>query len=128
MKGKISNINPKSWTNPEGVAKSFWEFTIEGQDTTYSCWQPAFSSKKVGEELDFTVSADKKGNMTRASLSSVGGGQGGRFEPKNNKSFAASYAKDMTVAFIGKDIIKTSKDADATINHYYELFLKLMEG
>jgi len=121
MKATISEIHPKTWKD-----KEFYEFTVEGQDVVYSCWQPAFKDKKVGEEIEFTVTADKRGQMTRATLATTTAYGGRPQQPKSNKPFGAAYSKDITVEFIKNGQVKTTKEADALILHYYTLFMGLM--
>ncbi len=43
------------------------------------------------------------------------------------KSFAASYSKDITIAFINQGTIKDSKTAVETIDAFYNIFLNLMK-
>jgi len=132
MKGTIGSITEKHWTNPQGKEVTFWEFQLEGGQITYSMWSPNFASYKVGQEVEFDLSADKRGDMTKAKLSSVGQ-FGGQFQQKlsgkgDNKSFSASYSKDITVACIEKGMITKGTEIDATLRHYNSLFLELMGG
>ena len=111
-KGKIKFIIPKSWTNPEGKKKDFYEFGIEGDPITYSCWHEAFSIKDVGDEVEFE--AEQKGQNWRAVLAGTAKplGSGGGYRPMSPEqqvieklklrqmicTMSASYAKDIVVA------------------------------
>ena len=115
-KGKIVFITPKSWTNPEGQIKNFFDFGIDGDATTYTCWQTDFASKKVGDEIEFN--AEQKGNNWRATLAGTAPKtSGGGYRPMSPEQIAleklklrqmivtmsASYAKDIVVALLAKE-------------------------
>lgn len=103
MKGTISNITPKTWTDKTGKVVEFWDFQLKDSQITYTCWQPQFKEKKVGDEIEFTLTADKQGNMTRANLTTV---QKTGFQPRGKspeelkqsmKLMVLAYAKDTVV-------------------------------
>ena len=121
MKGKIETITPKSWTNPEGQTKNFWEVTIEGVQKQYSCWDAMFAMYKIGDEIEY-IESEKNGRwLLKMNKPSTGGGF--KKDPVKSESFAASYSKDIAVALIAAGVIKTSKEVDATIHHYFTLFM-----
>ena len=104
-KGKIASITPDKWND-----KDFWKFKIEGDNTLFSCFSPGMGSKKVGDEVDFTVKADNRGEMTRATLVGDQKGGGGRGKSPEEieleklrlyssaTTMCISYAKDKLVA------------------------------
>jgi hypothetical protein len=116
-KGKIKFIVPKSWTNPEGKTKNFWEFGIEDDPITYSNWQDQFSLKKVGDEVEFE--AEQKGQNWKAVLAGTAKpmASGGGYRPMSPEqqaieklklrcqlaTMSASYAKDIVVAQMAKE-------------------------
>ena len=134
MKGVIETKAEKSWTNPEGQIKKFFEITVEGIDKKYGCWQyDLLSAKNIGDEIEFEES--EKGG--RWSMRLVGTAPKGGFQSRGktpeelkqqSRSFAASYSKDIVVVCIGRDIIKTSQEIDATLLHFYNLFKGILEG
>jgi hypothetical protein len=121
MKGKIESITPKSWSNPEGQVKKFAEITIEGIQKQYSCWDAEILTKNVGDEIEFTE-VEKNGRWSLRLAKAFSGG-GYKRDPVKNESFAASYSKDIAVALIAAGIIKTSKEVDATLEHYHIWFM-----
>jgi hypothetical protein len=123
MKGKIETITPKSWSNPEGQVKKFAEITIEGIQKQYSCWDAEIATKKVGDEIEFTE-VEKNG---RWSLRLVKAGGGYKKDPAKSESFACAYSKDIAVALIAVGIVKTSKEVDATVEHYFRFFMDKLE-
>ena len=119
-KGKIKFIVPKSWTNPEGKTKNFWEFGIEDDPITYSNWQDQFSLKKVGDDVEFE--AEQKGQNWKATLSGTAPkASGGGYRPISPEqqaieklklrqmivTMSASYAKDLVVAVLAKDSLQS---------------------
>ena len=120
-KGKIKFIVPKSWTNPEGKTKNFWEFGIEDDPITYSNWQDQFSLKKVGDDVEFE--AEQKGQNWKATLAGTAkpSGNSGGFRPMSPEqqaieklklrqmivTMSASYAKDLVVAVLAKDSLQS---------------------
>ena len=126
MKGVIKAIAEKTWKD-----KVFWEFQLEDDERVFSCWQDSFAGKKIGSDIEFE--AVEKDGRWRAKIAGSGGG----FQPRGKspeemkqqvRSFSASYSKDIVVACINRDIIKTSKEIDATLLHYYEFFIKVLEA
>jgi hypothetical protein len=96
-KGKIVGIIPKTWNE-----KKFWEFQIENDDKVFTCWQDAFATKKVGDEIEFETQPDGRGGL-RATLAGAGSKGGGYSRGKSpeeialqKKAFALSYAKDQS--------------------------------
>ncbi len=132
MNGKIQTKTERSWTNPENQVKKFFEVEIEGIAKKYSCWQyDKLAAMKIGDEIEFTE-VEKNG---RWSLTLAGGKPG--FQPRGKspeeiklqaKSFSASYSKDITVACLEAGLIKDSKQVDASILHYFNLFSGMMGG
>ena len=132
MKGKLAAKTPKSWANPGGIIKKFFEIEIEGIEKKYGCWQyDLLAAKNIGDEIEFTET-EKNG---RWSMTLAGGKTG--FQPRGKSpeelkqqlnSFAASYGKDITVAWIGQGKLTTTKEADALVLHYFNLFKGLMGG
>ena len=134
MKGVIETKEKKSWTNPEGQIKKFFEITVEGIDKKYGCWQyDLLSAKNIGDEIEFEES-EKGGrwSMRLAGTAPKGGFQSRGKTPEElkqqSRSFAASYSKDIVVVCIGRDIIKTSQEIDATLLHFYNFFKGILEG
>ncbi len=135
MKGKLAAKAPKEWTNPEGQIKKFFEVEIEGIAKKYGCWQyTELAAKNIGDEIEFEES-EKGGrwSMKLAGTASKGGG----FAPKGKspeelkqqvRSFAASYSKDIAVALINQSKLPTSKEIDATLQHYYLYFKGILEA
>ena len=134
MKGKILTKDEKSWTNPENVVKKFFEVEVEGIAKKYSCWQyDKLAAIKIGDEIEFTET-EKNG---RWSMTLAGTAAKGTFQPRGKspeelklqaKSFSASYSKDITVACLEAGLIKDSKQVDASILHYFNLFSGMMGG
>lgn len=96
-KGKIVGIIPKTWNE-----KKFWEFQIDDDAKVYTCWQDAFATKKVGDEIEFDTQPDGRGGL-RATLAGAGSKGGGYSRGKSpeeialqKKAFALSYAKDQS--------------------------------
>lgn len=134
MKGVIETKAEKSWTNPEGQIKKFFEITVEGIDKKYGCWQyDVLAAKNIGDEIEFEES-EKGGrwSMRLAGTAPKGGFQSRGKTPEELKqqlkSFSSAYAKDVTVAFINQGTIKDSKAADASILHYSNLFSGIIGG
>jgi len=105
VKGKISGIIPKTWNE-----KKLWEFTLEENDTVYTCWQDSFAQKKVGEEAEFEVTKDSRGELKKA-VFPFSGAKGGYSRGKSpeeialqKKAFALSYAKDQSGMILEKSI------------------------
>ena len=100
MKGILAAKTAKSWTNPEGTIKNFYEVEIEGIDRKYGCWQyDKMAPIQIGEEFEFTET-EKNGRWSMT----LGGAKPG-FQPRGKSpeeqkqqilSFAASYSKDIT--------------------------------
>uniref|UniRef100_A0A6H1Z5K4 Uncharacterized protein n=1 Tax=viral metagenome TaxID=1070528 RepID=A0A6H1Z5K4_9ZZZZ len=136
MKGIIETKTEKSWTNPEGQIKKFFDITIEGIEKKYGCWQyDLLAAKNIGDEIEFDE-VEKNG---RWSMKLAGGGfkgGGGGFsrakspeEVKNQaKSFAASYAKDIVVSLINQGRLEKSTDIDASLLHWFNFFKGILEA
>lgn len=125
---RVEEINKKSWTNPQGKLVDFIDAKMDG--ATYAIWNN-WQALKVGDEVTGVVKDKGAGRTPGFTIKTINGaavgfeGGGGGFkksEPKN-ESFAASYAKDIAVACIQQGILKESKEIDATIGHYFDLFL-----
>ncbi len=134
MKGKIAAKAEKSWTNPEGAVKKFYEVEIEGIQKKYGCWQyNELAAKNIGDDIEFEES-EKNG---RWSMKLSGSAPKGGFQSRGKseaelkqqlRSFAASYSKDLTVACITAGIVKDSKSIDASILHWNNLFRGILEA
>ena len=92
-RGKIVFITPKSWTSPDGNLKSFFDFGIDGDATTYTCWQSDFASKKIGDEIEFN--AEQKGQNWKATLAGTAKpmGSGGGYRPISPEQIALEKLK-----------------------------------
>ncbi len=135
MKGKLAAKAEKEWKNPEGVVKKFYEVEIEGIAKKYGCWQyNELTAKNIGDEIEFEES-EKGGrwSMKLAGTAPKGGGFQARGKSEAEikqqlKSFSAAYAKDVCVAFINQGKVASSKEADALILHYFNLFSGAIGG
>ena len=122
---KIVNIVPKEWNG-----KKFWEIEL-ADGTKGSCWQPEFAAYSIGQEADFEVQTDARGNK-RLRLKNVApkpmGARGKSPEEieQQKRLMVVAYAKDLTVAFVPAgepedSVLKTWK-------FFFEEGLKLVEG
>ncbi len=133
MKGKLAAKAAKEWKSPEGTIKKFYEVEIEGIPKKYGCWQyNELAAKNIGDEIEF----EEKEKDGRWSMTLTGGKSGGfAFKGKSPeelkqqiRSFAASYSKDICVALINQGKLPTSKEIDATLQHYYLYFKGILEA
>lgn len=76
MKAKLKSKTEKSWTNPEGQVKKFFEVEVEGQDKKYGCWQfEKIAAINIGTEFEFTeVEKNGRWSMTVGEPKTGGGG------------------------------------------------------
>ena len=134
MKGKISAIETSQVTMKDGTAKEKFTIAFEDDPKTYESWS---CSHKVGDEVEGEVSAKEWNNKTFYSIKFAGGAKGGggfsRAKSPDEvkaqaRSFAASYGKDITVSLINQGRITESKEIDATLLHFYNLFKGILEG
>lgn len=118
---KVENIIPKNWQGRE-----FAELTLDGK--VYSCWSNAWKSLKIGDDIQGEIVDKGPGKTPHIKIGAAGGGGAPKSSGGGNvKAFAASYAKDVAVALIQAGIIKTSTEIDATLHHYYSLFVEKVE-
>ena len=108
-----------------------------GKQVQYFCSDEktiAYVRDNVGDEFEYTTSKSKDGTSTWMSLpkgevkkawvpvKKVNAGD-------RDGSFAASYAKDIAVAFLNNGLIvqeKCKETTDAVLTHYFNYFLGLM--
>ena len=112
-----------------------------GKQAQYFCSDEktiAYVRDNVGNEFEYTTSKSKDGTSTWLSLPK------GEVAKKvwtpaypakkantgdRDNSFAASYAKDIAVAFLNNGLIvqeKCKETTDAVLIHYFNVFLELM--
>jgi hypothetical protein len=134
MKGKIAQIARRQVTMKDGSVKTVTEFTLEGDTGKYSCWA-GMDGKNQGDEVDIEPQGppnDYGVTKVRLAGSKPGGFQSRGKSPEELKlqahSFCASYAKDLTVACIDKGILGASKDIDAALLHWNNLFKGILEA
>ena len=137
MKGVIENIEKSAVKMKDGTMKDKFTILFEGDPKVYDAWSCSY---KVGDEAEGEVSEREWNDKTFYSIKFPGSqkaGGGGGFQARGKspeelkqqvRSFAASYSKDIAVACINRDIIKTSKEIDATLLHFYNLFKGILEG
>jgi hypothetical protein len=134
MKGTISNIEKSQITMKDGTKKDKYTITFEGDDKKYEAWS---CDHKIGAEVEGEVSEREWSGKIYYSIKFSGGSKGGGFQPRGKspeelklqlRSFCAAYAKDVTVSIIEKGNITTSKEIDATLQHYFILFRGLLEA
>uniref|UniRef100_A0A6M3JIZ1 Uncharacterized protein n=1 Tax=viral metagenome TaxID=1070528 RepID=A0A6M3JIZ1_9ZZZZ len=136
MKGKISQIDKIPITMKDGTIKDKFSIHFEDDPKAYESWSCSF---KVGDEAEGEVSEREWNDKTFYSIKFAGSQKtgGGGFQSRGKspdelkqqvRSFAASYSKDVTVAFINQGTIKDSKAADASVLHYFNLFKGILEG
>ena len=133
MKGIISSIDKIPITMKDGALKDKFSIRFSDDPKVYEAWSCHY---KVGDEAEGEVSEREWNDKTFYSIkfpsSKTGGFQARGKSPEELKqqvrSFAASYSKDIAVACINRDIIKTSKEIDSTFLHFYNLFKGILEG
>lgn len=136
----------------QGTVVSFFEKTkkaggmylnvvmqIEGNQTQFLCTDAATIEKvkvSVGQPIDFYTFKSKDGSATFMSLpkgggsassssSASAGGSWKKSDASRNESFACSYAKDIVIALINKDLIKADL-VEGSIKDYVNVFLELL--
>lgn len=84
----------------------------------------------VGEIIDYTIERTEKNGFVNFRIKTIeqpftkfGGGK----PAPNNKGFALSYAKDITVALIGQGKVEDSKGAIAITKAFYNEFIAILE-
>lgn len=111
------------------------QMMVEGNQVQYICTDDTLIRKvmqSVNEEVEFYTFKSKDGTATFMALPKAADAP--KTAPKayqpvegdRNKSFAASYAKDIVCHCIDKEIIKTSQEIDATLIHYFNLCMGLL--
>jgi hypothetical protein len=136
MKGIISNIDKSKITMKDGTEKDKFTISFEGDSKKYESWS---CSHKVGDEVDGDVSEREWNGKTFYSIKFSGGGfkGGGGFQSRGKspeelkqqlRSFAAAYAKDVTVSLINQARIKEAKEIDATLLHFFNFFKGVLEA
>jgi hypothetical protein len=149
MKGTVVGIIPKSKKD----GGTFWNVVVEseeqpGKSFGYNCFDSAIVGMD-GKAIEFTSSPPKVGTTPILRLAgAMKEPFGGRPAPTTyptatslappsarkegrNESFAASYAKDITVAFLGKTGTELGYDTvkvDALLDHYFSYFMKKLSG
>lgn len=120
----ISAVTPKTWNNT-----NFVELTIDGK--IYACWQKAGQTLKAGDTIEGEIVDKGAGKTPQIKIKSVNGQElqtKGSIPKGDPKSFAASYAKDIAVAYIAMGKLTQTTETDAILEHYYKWFLTKMEG
>ena len=96
----------------------------------------AFEQSKFvqGQTVDYTIEKQESNGYVNyrikpAEQAFAGGFKGGGkdFKP-NNKGFALSYAKDITVALIAQGKVENSKEAIAITKAFYNEFYQILES
>lgn len=142
MKGIISNIEKSAVKMKDGTMKEKFTIQFEGDEKSYEAWSCAF---KVGDEAEGEVSEREWNGKIFHSIKFAGGFKGGGgFQARGKspeeialereklkqqvRSFSASYSKDITVSLINQGKLPTSKEIDATLQHYYLFFKGILEA
>jgi hypothetical protein len=133
MKAKIESMTPKEWKNPEGQIKKFYDVTFEGNDKKYGCWQfDLLSKQKVGDEIDITeVEKNGRFSFTLSGAAKPGFAPRGKSPEElslQKNSFAASYSKDLVVAFINKGVLTDAQSCKDNLEYFVPIFNKLLGG
>jgi len=133
MKGIVKEIKVESVKMKDGTNKDKYLISFEGDDKTYECWSG--SSLKVGDEAEGEVTSREYNGKTYYGIKLKAAGGSGYYKPTyagSGKSavetFAAAYTKDLIVCLINKDMIKTSVEITASLEHFYPWFLNKMKG
>lgn len=97
----------------------------------------AFEQSKFvqGQEVEYTIEKVENNGYTNyrikpKELDSIGGGNfkgGGKQFTHNNKGFALSYGKDITVALIMQGRITNSQEAIAMTKAFYNEFIGILD-
>lgn len=113
------------------------QMMVEGNQVQYICTDDALVRKvmqSVNEEVEFYTFKSKDGTATF--MASPKSGQAAPAtksytqptDSGRNNSFALSYAKDIVCRCIDKGTVSTSKEIDATLIHYFNLCLGMLDG
>jgi hypothetical protein len=86
-----------------------------------------------GQTVDYTIEKNESNGYVNYRIKSVeqafaGGFKGGKDFKPNNKGFALSYAKDITVALIAQGKVSSSVDAIAMTKAFYNEFYQILES
>lgn len=125
---QITGILIKEYTDRNTQAKKkFAEVQLDGKP--HSIWS-GFETLKLGDTVEGEAQDKGPGKTPTYRIKSVNGvqtsgyaGKGGGRPPSPIESFACAYAKDLAVACVNQGIIKTSVEIDATLEHYFTLFM-----
>ena len=152
MRGTVTNIIEKS----KRAGGFYWNVIVEPEDQPgkfmgYNCFDNAITGM-LSQVIEYTVTPPKVGTTPILRLAGIMrepyGGRPGVMPTRpspvtpeaagytsrpsarkegREESFAASYAKDITVAMIAhagtKDTVFTQDAVDAMLEHYFEWFL-----
>ncbi|RPJ11831.1 MAG: hypothetical protein EHM36_00705 [Deltaproteobacteria bacterium] len=124
-KGTIQFVELKK---RDGKADAYW-IVVDG--TKYWDSKGNFKDHKAGDIIDFEWEANADGTFKFINPVGGGGFKGGgksSYVPSKDESFAASYCKDIAIALINKGTISTSHEIDATLIHYFNLFMGQLKG
>jgi hypothetical protein len=86
-----------------------------------------------GQTLDYTIEKNESNGYTNYRIKPVeqaftGGFKGGKDFKPNNKGFALSYAKDITVALIAQGKVSSSAEAIAITKAFYNEYYQILES
>lgn len=135
-KAKVISATYKKSFESKGT--TFFTHTIEfdnGDKGDYI--SKSFEQTKFvqGQTIDYTIEKQESNGYTNYRIKPVeqaftgGGFKGGArdFKP-NNKGFALSYAKDITVALIAQGKVSSSTEAIAMTKAFYNEFYQILES
>lgn len=132
MKGIISAITEQQKKDKSGTYLRV-QVMSDGKMSELICIDPATQTAVKGnqnKEMEFDTFPSKDGTATFMALPRKSGGKSSytkRNDAGRDTSFAASYAKDVTVAAIAQGIVKDSVSIDKTLEHYFDLFMNLLK-
>jgi hypothetical protein len=111
MKGTIKTIERKSWTNPQGNVVPFAEVHVEEDGRLFTFWGAGIEQKMIGDEIEFDITEKQPGKFTGKLVGASkppGSPMRGK-SPEELKQMARtmsmSYAKDLCVALINKEVL-----------------------
>jgi len=130
MKGTVVSFFEKKRQKDQSIYLTVL-MNVDGTEAQYFCSDAKTMEMvrdKVGAEIEVETFKSKDGSATFITLpkTNVFKPFTKKVEVNRDPSFAASYSKDITIACINNGIVKGSKDIDATLSHYFNYFLSLM--
>lgn len=112
MSEKTSTIkevmNVREWTGDRGTV-FYFQLEMDNGDIG-NIGKKSKDALKVGDSLTYTIEETDKGNKFKPVQQNSFNGGGFKGQPQSkDSSFALSYAKDVTVAMISKDLIPAER-------------------